>query len=212
MFNMIPKFRISSISGKQKICPCILRQKGFTLTELIVVIALIAILSAIAAPQLLQLMPGMRVDSATRQLTSEMLLLKMRAISENRKYRIIFGNPDNNHYKIQQDANRNDSYSDVCDTIVKTGALPVGIVFGTKATKNTSGGALSCTADGICFGSDNGASFMPMGTSDCGSLYLIPDPDKNSSRTDRMRAISIDSAARVKAWRYKGGTLPWKSY
>ena len=187
-------------------------RNGFTLIELVIVISLMGIISAIAAPQIYQIMPAVRVNSASRQVVSEMHLLKMRAISENRKYRIIFGTPTRNQYSIQQDGNRDDDYSDACDTIVKTETLPPGIIFGTNANKNTSGSVLTCADDGICFGTDNGASFKPGGTADCGSVYLIPEEDKRSGRNDRMRAISINSAARIKAWRYKGGSSPWTSY
>lgn len=190
--------------------PPVFRHRGFTLVELTIVVALICIVSAIAAPQLSQMILGMKVKSATQDVVSEMLLLKIRAIKENRKYRIIFGSPDKCHYKVQQDGNRDDDYADAVDTIVKTVSLPVGIVFDTNALKRTSGD-LMCS-DAICFGSDNGASFKPTGTSDCGSVYLISEEDKSSGRTDRMSAISINSTSRIKVWRYIGGSSQWENY
>lgn len=185
-------------------------EKGYTLIELVIAVSLIGIVSAMAAPQFLQMAPKMRVDSATRQVVSEMLSLKFKAISENRKYRIIFGQPNGNQYQVQQDGNRDDDYTDAADTFVKTVTLPETIVFGTNASKNTSGDPV-CD-DAICFGSDNGASFKPIGTSDTGSLYLIPTEDKGSGKCDRMRAVSVNNAGRVKAWRYKGGSSPWSSF
>lgn len=187
--------------------PPVFRHRGFTLVELIIVIALTGIVSAIAAPQLSRMIQGIQVKSATQDMVSEMVLLKIRAIKENRKYRIIFGSPDKCHYKVQQDGNRDDDYTDAADTVVKTVSLPPGIVFDTNALKRTSGD-LMCI-DAICFGSDNGASFKPTGTSDCGSVYLIPEEDKRSGRTDRMRAISTTSTGRIRVWRYTDGVSLW---
>lgn len=183
------------------------REKGFSLIELLTVVSLMAILSAIAMPNLLKMMPGMRVNTATRQVVSKMLLLKMKAISENRKLRIGF-TALGSQYTVQQDVNRNDW--DASDPIIETLELPTGIIFGTNATIKPGGGSVSCD-DGICL-AGNKASFTENGTVTSGTIYLIVKEDKGTSRTDRMRAISLNSTGRVQAWRYTGvGTNPWTS-
>lgn len=194
--------------GKYLVSPYSSFQTGFTLVEVLVVMALVAILSAFAAPQINQMTSGIKVNSASRQIASEMMLLKRRSVSENRKYRIVFGSPAANQYKVQQDGNRDNDYSDSVDTIVKTETLPEGIIFGTNALKVATGESMC--SDAICFGSDNGASFKPTGSADSGSVYIIPVEDKATGRTGRMRGISISSVGRIRIWRYVGGgSMSW---
>lgn len=59
------------------------RQKGFTLIEVIIVIAIIGILSAIAVPNFLSWLPNMRLKAASRDLYSHMMRAKMEAIKSN---------------------------------------------------------------------------------------------------------------------------------
>lgn len=196
-------------SHNSRLTSCISREKGFSLIELLVVISLIGIMAAIAMPNLLKMMPGMRVNTATRQVTSKMLLLRMKVVSENKKYQLLF-TPGSDQYQVQQDGNRDGNYTDLTDTIVETLTLPSGIIFATKATKNTNGDSIGAGSDGVSFSADS-CSFTTTGTVDSGSVYLIPREDNVAGgRTDRMRAISINSSGRVKAWRYTGvGTNPW---
>lgn len=183
-------------------------EKGFSLVELVIVVSLIAIMAAIAMPNLLSMIPAMRVNTATRQVISKMLLLKMKAISENKRHQLIF-TPGSDQYQVQQDGNRDGDYTDSTDTIVETLSLPGGIIFGTNAAKNTNGDDIGSASDGVSFSAES-CSFTPTGTSDTGSVYFIPREDKTGGRTDRMRAISIANTGRVKAWRYTGvGTNPW---
>lgn len=179
------------------------REKGFSLIELLTVVSLMAILAAIAMPNLLKMMPGMRVNTATRQVVSKMLLLRMKVISENKRYQLLF-TPGGDQYQVQQDGNRDGDYTDSTDTIVETLNLPSGIIFGTNAIKNTSGEPIDSGSDGVSFSAES-CSFTTTGTVESGSVYLIPREDNVAGgRTDRMRAISIANTGRVKAWRYTG--------
>ena len=59
------------------------RSKGFTVIELVVVLAIIAILTAIGLPMGLRWKADYRFSSATRSLSNAVLMARMRAI-ENR--------------------------------------------------------------------------------------------------------------------------------
>ena len=59
------------------------RQKGFTLVEVMIVVAIIGILAAIAVPSFLSWLPNMRLKAAARDLYSNMQKAKMEAIKSN---------------------------------------------------------------------------------------------------------------------------------
>ncbi len=64
--------------------------KGFTLLELMIVIAIIGIMAAVAIPNFRDSLPKSRVNAAARELFTEMQLARMKAISENNYYVITF--------------------------------------------------------------------------------------------------------------------------
>ncbi|HIJ60291.1 MAG TPA: prepilin-type N-terminal cleavage/methylation domain-containing protein, partial [Nitrospirae bacterium] len=76
-------------------------QKGFSLVELLVTIGIIAVVAAIAIPQLQRYATNSRLKSAARDIMGDVFLYKERAIAENRQYRITF-NIANNTYSIEQ--------------------------------------------------------------------------------------------------------------
>ena len=71
------------------------KRSGFTLIQLTVVIALLAILTAVGVPNFLSWLPKYRLKSAARDLYSNLHLAKMLAIKANKKCRVkYYKNPD----------------------------------------------------------------------------------------------------------------------
>jgi prepilin-type N-terminal cleavage/methylation domain-containing protein len=65
-----------------------IRQGGFTITEIMIVLALLSIVALIALPSFHHLAVNGHLKSAARDLASDVALLKERALAENRMYRI----------------------------------------------------------------------------------------------------------------------------
>lgn len=71
------------------------KRSGFTLIQLTIVIALLAILAGVGVPNFLNWLPKYRLRSAARDLYSNLQLAKMSAIKANKKCRVnYYKNPD----------------------------------------------------------------------------------------------------------------------
>lgn len=63
---------------------------GFTTIELIVALSIVGALTAIALPRLTSLIPNYALNSATRQVQSELHQIKMRAAAENVGFQLSY--------------------------------------------------------------------------------------------------------------------------
>jgi type IV fimbrial biogenesis protein FimT len=79
------------------------RQEGFTLIELMAGLVIFGILAAIAVPSFLKVMPKYRLNGAARQVMSDLMSARMKAITLNRSVGIFF--LDNHTYRMCDDAN-----------------------------------------------------------------------------------------------------------
>jgi len=67
-----------------------LDKKGFTLIEMMIVIAIIGILSAIAAPNFSSYMATRRLNGAARMVMVDLMAARMAAITQNRNVQVAF--------------------------------------------------------------------------------------------------------------------------
>lgn len=143
--------------------------RGFTLTELMIVVALMAILAAIAVPNIIAQMPKYRLNGAARQVLGDLVAARMQAVSQNNETKVFF--LDNHRYMILDDDD-NDGTADTGEA---------------TQTKDIQADYYDVTFSPIP-GTD--PVFQPRGTASNMTIILA-----NSSGT---KTITISTAGRVK--------------
>ena len=90
-------------------------RRGFSLAEILVAIVVFGILAAIAVPQFIAFRPTNRLNGAARQIYSELMWARSKAVNENSAYVVTF--PTNQTMQIAgsttKTVNIQTEYSDV---------------------------------------------------------------------------------------------------
>ena len=88
------------------------KQSGFTLIEMMIIIAILAIFAAIAVPNFLSYLPKSRLNGAARQVMGDLMAARMQAVSQNTTVTVAWDS--DRKYQISTEPNpKTINYSDV---------------------------------------------------------------------------------------------------
>jgi type IV fimbrial biogenesis protein FimT len=102
-----------------------MREKGFTITELMIVVAIMGSLTVVATPSLSRWLTSIRLASATREMASTLQFARIKAITQNTSIRIHFDTTAHT-YQMQQ---HNAAALTIWNNVDKAKKLPAGIRF-----------------------------------------------------------------------------------
>jgi Tfp pilus assembly protein FimT len=83
----------------------IFKKSGFSLTELMVIAAVVGVVTAIAAPNYMNYMADRRLKGAARMVMSDLMAARQKAVSQNYQFMVFFNTQTT--YTILYDTNNN---------------------------------------------------------------------------------------------------------
>src|SRR3970040_1931137 len=94
--------------GNWKLSKLLSDIRGFTLGEMLTVVSIITIVSAIGVPSFLTFPPGFRLNGGAREILGKLMWARAAAVEENSTYVVTF--PNNHSLQIFKDINLNGSW------------------------------------------------------------------------------------------------------
>ncbi|MCI5194709.1 MAG: prepilin-type N-terminal cleavage/methylation domain-containing protein [Candidatus Electrothrix sp. AW5] len=141
--------------------------RGFSFVELMVVIALIGILSAISLPSLLKGLPEKRLKAAARNVYADLQKARLLAVKKNKKITVRFNESDR-YYYFDEDKKGTAGYKEWNPDEIRGNLADYGDVIYGK------GGAVKKWYNSVItnVASNHGIVFKPTGGAENDSVYL----------------------------------------
>jgi prepilin-type N-terminal cleavage/methylation domain-containing protein len=176
------------------------REGGFSLIELMLVVAIIAIVSGIAVPVSGNLLKGAKADSATAMALSAIEDARDRAVTERRNFQLDFVPP--NRIRISRVEVPGPNKTVVAEAILENGQIFKKLPAGVPDTDDKFGADKDVNFTGtlpVMFTSD-GTLIDTNGDVVNGSIFLAHDANKDS-----VRAITIlGVTGLIRTWKWSG--------
>lgn len=191
--------------------------RGFTILEMVTVLALFGAVAAIAIPRALRPSPYMEVDHAARAMVNDLEAARMRAMAAKRRVRVAFDvNKDFYAAFMDVSSDRTGAISETAEEARAMGVLvrgnnamgipgqplPAGVAFGAGSVGTGPLGA-SISGDFVALDSDRvefdvRGMVTPLGSG--GVVYLVHEDDPSA-----VAAVTISGGGAFQAWRYRNG-------
>jgi len=227
---MREKHRLGSMTRKQR-CATNARRRtssrwygargGFTLAEVLIVVLMIAVLSAVVGPSLARVTPAELASEGVEELAQAMRLARYRAVAMNRRVFFDFqpsgtpnfytayvnlGNPSDVPTGTPEEiAAANIPVLNDTQGSMRGADLPDAIVFATGYAASGPGGAPATSAFVL---PSNPLIFDPRGTVEWpdGSLATGVIYVSHSEHASRVRAITVARSGMIKVWYFNAGS------
>ncbi|MCI5126897.1 MAG: type II secretion system protein GspH [Candidatus Electrothrix sp. AUS3] len=172
--------------------------KGFSFVELMVVIALVGLLSAIGLPSLLRNLPEKRLKNAARSLYADLQKAKLLAVKENKNVTVTFDTATKQYSFIDDDGNTVATTVSLADS----GSVQYGCNATTLNNWRQSPAAVGIpdTTVPISGVTDN-IIFTNLGVANTEDIYLQDD-----NVQEVCYAVTVSMLGSVKILRYNGSS------
>ena len=194
-----------------------MRERGWSLPELLTVMALISLASLVVVPRAVSLARAGRARAAVREIASELQALRWKSVAGNRGHGLWFSRGERGwHWYVVRDENGNGlRTAEIRSGVDRTLSGPHWIedsVSGAELGFPVDGafpsipprrGEITPLDDPVHFGRSDLISISPMGSASSGTLYV-------TSGRELMALVLFGPSLRIRVWRFEDRSRTWK--
>jgi Tfp pilus assembly protein FimT len=115
------------------------KMAGYTMMEMMIILVIVGILSAMAVPSFLSMMPRMKLKADARNNINYLRIARSRAVAENAQYGVYFDSGQRKFRFFKDTYEPEDAiYDDGQDSVIETSkAMHAGINYGSSTFANS---------------------------------------------------------------------------